>query len=479
MKQFRLFCSLLRHVPQQTAYFSSSANRVPICIVGSGPAAFYTAQKLLKGDASVEVDIYERLPVPFGLVRYGVAPDHPEVKNVINSFTKICSNDRCSFIGNVNVGRDVTIKQLRGAYSAVVLAYGSDAEKKLNIPGENLPNVFSARRFVGWYNGLPEDKDLLVDLNVENVAVIGHGNVALDIARILLTPIELLRKTDIAEHALSVLAKSHVKHVHLIGRRGPLHAAFTIKELREMINLPEACPVFNKEDYVTLHSSLEDLPRPRRRLTELLYKTAITPSEQNIKMWEGAIRKWSLHFLRSPKEVITENSQVTALRLTVNELEGKELLNQKAVPTKETTDLPCGLVLSSIGYQNIPLDSQLPFDTIRGIVPNDKGKVIGTNDVYCSGWIGSGPTGVILNSMNGGFITAKTLLKDLKENMLDVNKPGKREILDHLQKIGVQTVSFENWKKIDEIEISDGKPSQRPRVKIVDVKQMLKIAASS
>ncbi|CAI9723310.1 adrenodoxin oxidoreductase, mitochondrial-like [Octopus vulgaris] len=479
MRQSRLFPSLLKRILSQTACFSSSPKPVPVCIVGSGPAAFYTAQQILKGDASVEVDIYERLPVPFGLVRYGVAPDHPEVKNVINTFTKTASHDRCTFIGNVTVGRDVTIKQLRESYTAVVLAYGADSERKLNVPGEELPNVLSARRFVGWYNGLPENKDLPVDLNVESVAVIGHGNVALDIARILLTPIDLLKKTDIAEHALSVLATSQVKHVHLVGRRGPLHVAFTIKELREMIHLPEARPVMEKDDFISLDSFLEALPRPRRRLTELLYKTAITPSEKDLKMWKDASRKWFLHFQRSPREIISDaSSKVTAVRLTVNQLEGEDPLNQKAVPTNETVDLPCGLVLSSIGYQSIPIDSHLPFDAVKGIMPNDKGRVTGADGVYCSGWLGRGPTGVILNTMNDGFITAKTLLKDLKANVLDLNKPGKEVILQHLKNIGVQTVSFDDWTKIDQIETSNAKLTERPREKIVDVEKMLKIAAS-
>jgi len=199
-----------------------------VCIVGSGPAGFYAAQYLLKNDSSLEVDIYEKLPVPFGLVRYGVAPDHPDVKNVINTFTNVAKSGRLNFVGNVSVGRDIELKELRKAYHAVVLAYGAAQDRWLGIPGENVSNVVAARNFVGWYNGHPENRNLQFDLNVETAAIIGQGNVALDIARILLTPVDSLRKTDIAEHALEALSRSRIKNVKIIGRRGPLQVGFSM-----------------------------------------------------------------------------------------------------------------------------------------------------------------------------------------------------------------------------------------------------------
>ncbi|XP_026523033.1 NADPH:adrenodoxin oxidoreductase, mitochondrial [Notechis scutatus] len=236
---------------------STAEFRPRICIVGSGPAGFYTAQHLLKHHKQTQVDIYEKLPVPFGLVRFGVAPDHPEVKNVINTFTQAAHSDRCSFAGNVTVGRDVTVEELQEAYHAVVLCYGAEDNRRLGIPGEELEGVYTARTFVGWYNGLPENRNLKPDLNSETAVILGHGNVALDIARILLSPLEILRKTDITEESFSALASSKVRRIYLIGRRGPLQVAFTIKELREMINLPSVRPFLDPADFRDLGDAIK------------------------------------------------------------------------------------------------------------------------------------------------------------------------------------------------------------------------------
>lgn len=444
-------------------------------IVGSGPAAFYTAQQLLKGCQNLKVDIYEQLPVPFGLVRYGVAPDHPEVKNVINTFSKVVNNDRCSFVGNVSVGKDVSLAQLREAYTAVVLAYGANSERCLNIQGENLPNVISARNFVGWYNGLPENQNLELNLDVEDVAIVGHGNVALDIARILLTPLELLKKTDITEKAIKALSSSKVQRVHLIGRRGPLQVAFTIKEFREMTRLPKSRPVLDPDDFKHLADYLEDLPRPRRRLTELLYNTAVKPLEKDQKMWADATRTWHLHFLRSPVEILSEGLSIKGLRLVKNKLEGPIKNNPKAVSTHETIDLSCGMILTSIGYKGVKIDPDLPFDHNKGVVANENGRVIGVPGLYCTGWVSRGPLGVILNTMTDGIDTGKLILKDLKDNRLEVNKPGKDVIIKKLKEAGVQTVSFDDWKKIDSAEILKGESAGKPREKMVDISEMLNL----
>ncbi|XP_071497702.1 NADPH:adrenodoxin oxidoreductase, mitochondrial-like [Diadema antillarum] len=228
---------------------STDSSTPRMCIIGSGPAGFYTAQALLKGDKSLHIDIFDRLPVPFGLVRYGVAPDHPEVKNVINQFTALAEGGRCSFIGGVSIGSDVQVKELLDAYSAVVLSYGAASDKLLNIPGEDLPGLYSARKFVGWYNGLPEDVELNPMLDTDTAVVIGHGNVALDVARILLTPADVLSKTDITSNAVRALKQSKVRRVHVVGRRGPLNIHFSIKELREMLKLPDCRPILHPADF--------------------------------------------------------------------------------------------------------------------------------------------------------------------------------------------------------------------------------------
>uniref|UniRef100_A0A8B9V1J5 Ferredoxin reductase n=1 Tax=Anas zonorhyncha TaxID=75864 RepID=A0A8B9V1J5_9AVES len=242
----------------------------------------------------VQVDIYEKLPVPFGLVRFGVAPDHPEVKNVTKTFGQTARSERCKYYGNITVGRDVTVAELRQAYHAVVLSYGAEDNRTLGIPGENLPGVYSARAFVGWYNGLPENRDLKPDLSCETALILGHGNVALDIARILLSPLDLLRKTDITECSLAALACSKVKRVWLAGRRGPLQVAFTIKELREMINLPGTQPVLNPADFTGLENAVKDIPRPRKRCAPVrwvdfsLLSLAVTPGVRPVSFsdWE-------------------------------------------------------------------------------------------------------------------------------------------------------------------------------------------------
>nr|XP_020661971.1 NADPH:adrenodoxin oxidoreductase, mitochondrial isoform X1 [Pogona vitticeps] len=459
--------------------FSTSEVIPRVCIVGSGPAGFYTAQHLLKHHKLVRVDIYEKLPVPFGLVRFGVAPDHPEVKNVINTFTQTACLDRCAYFGNVTVGKDITVEELQKAYHAVVLSYGAEDSRKLGIPGEDLGGVYTARAFVGWYNGLPENKDLKPDLSSETAVVLGHGNVALDVARILLSPLEILRKTDITEDALVALARSKVKRVCLIGRRGPLQVAFTIKELREMINLPSARPVLSPADFKGLEEAIKDVPRPRKRLTELMAKTALEdPGEEVAGRWASASREWSLKFLRSPLEVLptADGTQARAIRMAVTRLEGSRD-TAKAVPTGEIEELKCGLILSSIGYRSLPIDPAVPFDPKQGTIPNNMGRVLGAPGLYCSGWVKRGPTGVIITTMNDSFDTAQSVLEDLQMGALDLSlaKEGFDSVRSILQSRGVRPVSFSDWEKIDAAEVARGKLAGKPREKIIDPREMLEL----
>ncbi|XP_074080724.1 NADPH:adrenodoxin oxidoreductase, mitochondrial isoform X2 [Macrotis lagotis] len=295
-----------------------------VCVVGSGPAGFYTAQHLLKHHPRVQVDIYEKQLVPFGLVRFGVAPDHPEVKNVINTFTQTAHSTRCAFRGNVTVGRDVSVSELQKAYHAVVLSYGAEDHRTLGIPGEELPGVISARDFVGWYNGLPENHKLAPNLNCDTALILGQGNVALDVARILLTPTELLEKTDITAESLKVLKQSQVKRVWIVGRRGPLQVAFTIKELREMINLPGSQPHLDSADFSGLEELIKAAPRPKKRLLELLVRTALKPLEvKEADKRAETPRAWGLRFLRSPQEMLPspDGGRIAGIRLAVMRLE--------------------------------------------------------------------------------------------------------------------------------------------------------------
>ncbi|XP_064600487.1 NADPH:adrenodoxin oxidoreductase, mitochondrial-like [Liolophura sinensis] len=471
--------SLLRACHQFSTFSPTPSPK--ICVVGSGPAGFYTAQYILKGHSSVEVDIYEKLPVPFGLVRFGVAPDHPDVKNVINTFTQTAKNERCRFLGNVTVGRDVSVSELLHAYTAVVLSYGAEADRELGIPGEELPGVLSARSFVGWYNGLPENSDLKPDLSCDTAVVLGHGNVALDVARILLFPKEQLAKTDITQAAMDAISRSRIRKVYLVGRRGPLQVSFTIKELREMIRLSDCRPVMTKSDFDGVPEQIKDLARPRKRLTELLCKTALeSPSELDAKLYRDAQNEWELKFCRSPLEMLpsSDEKRVSGIRLSVNKLENCGGI-VKAVPSGEREDISCGLVLRSIGYKSIPVDTDVPFDTIRGVVINDGGRVTDRPGLYCSGWVRRGPVGVIVDTMTDGFEVGKQVLMDLKTDQLSLDaRAGGTAILSLLQKRGVQVVSFEDWEKIDAAEKELGKKSGKEREKFTDCQEMLRVAAS-
>ncbi|XP_010214344.1 PREDICTED: NADPH:adrenodoxin oxidoreductase, mitochondrial [Tinamus guttatus] len=420
-----------------------------------------------------QVDIYEKLPVPFGLVRFGVAPDHPEVKNVINTFTQTARSDRCSYYGNVAVGRDVTVRELQQAYHAVVLSYGAEDSRALGIPGENLAGVYSARAFVGWYNGLPENRHLKPDLSCETALVLGHGNVALDVARILLSPLDLLRKTDITASSLAALACSRVKRVWLVGRRGPLQVSFTNKELREMINLPGARPVLDPADFTGLANAVKDAPRPRKRLTELMIKTALEQPAQET----AAAREWGLRFQRSPQEVLPTADGTRARGVRVALTLGGSGDSAQAVPTGEVEELEGGLVLSSIGYRSLPLDPAVPFDPRHGVIPNSSGRVRGAPGLYCSGWVKRGPTGVIMSTMNDSFDTAQAVLEDLQAGVLDVaaSREGFGAVGSILRSRGVRPVSFSDWEKIDAAEVARGKAAGKPREKIVDPEEMLQL----
>uniref|UniRef100_G3NNK9 NADPH:adrenodoxin oxidoreductase, mitochondrial n=1 Tax=Gasterosteus aculeatus aculeatus TaxID=481459 RepID=G3NNK9_GASAC len=397
------------------------------CVVGSGPGGFYTAQHLIKARPDVEVDIYERLPVPFGLVRFGVAPDHPEVKNVTNTFTQTARQSRCSFYGNVDVGTDVSMEELRRAYSC-------------------------------------SSKDMLLNrLKWKMSCVFSQG-------------------TDITQPALEALAQSHVRRVLIVGRRGPVQVACTIKEVREMVNLPNTRPEMVAADFEGVAEALKDLPRPRKRLTELMLKTALeTPGENEQQRRNGASRTWGFRFFRSPVKILADSDRggVAGIRLAVNQLEGSGD-GAQAVLSGEVEDVTCGLVISSIGYKSLPIDPVLPFDPRRAIVPNDMGRVQQAAGLYCSGWLKTGPTGVIATTMNNSFDTARSLVEDLESGALNTSaaKPGSQSVRALLEKRGVKPVTFVDWEKIDSVEVSRGEAVGKPREKLLTVEEMLQVARS-
>ncbi|XP_021941049.1 NADPH:adrenodoxin oxidoreductase, mitochondrial isoform X2 [Zootermopsis nevadensis] len=357
----------------------------------------------------------------------------------------------------------------------LIKAYGADEDQELGVNGEKLSNVLSARRFVGWYNGLPRDTDLPVDLNVEEVAVLGQGNVALDVARILLTPIDRLKNTDITEHALEALSRSRVRRVRLIGRRGPLQVAFTIKELREMLALPDCITVCKLQDFEAVRPLVPGLERPRRRLTELLCKAADSSPSGDL---DESKRHFHLVFFRSPLSFYPSPDvphAVGSMKLVVNQLDGQ----QQAVPTAITETVQCGLVLRSIGYRSTQADPALPFDTGRGRVPNISGVV--HPGLYVAGWLATGPVGVILSTMTQAFGVGRAVEADVCSGRVDASqaRPGHTAVAKLLSDRGVTTVSWKDWERVDAVERSRGEKVGKPREKIVDVQEMLAVSVGA
>ncbi|KAG0034060.1 hypothetical protein BGZ81_006401 [Podila clonocystis] len=473
-----------------SANSSGSEDRVSrpfkVAVIGSGPGGFYTAHRILKQVPQSSIDMYEALPVPHGLVRFGVAPDHPEVKNVINTFDEVAKNPNFRFIGNTSVGTfitpgskkaDLEVADLAQHYDAILLAYGAHEDRVLGVPNEeSLRGVMAARSFVGFYNGLPSEQDLDIDLShTDTAVVIGQGNVALDVARILLTPLEELKKTDLTEKMIKILEKSRVKHVHVIGRRGPLEVAFTSKELREMLQLPGTTFHMDKNLLASeMERASKSLDRPRKRLMGLLEK-GIKESKPNQP------KSWSLHFLRSPLGFSGDGKVGTlkAIELGINRLEGEDN-NRRAAATGAKEELRCGLAFRSIGYKSVGIQG-VPFDSRKGIVPNMDGKVVDENSktvpgLYASGWLKRGPIGVIASTMADAYQTADKIISDWNqgEPMLESLSSCGTPVLDILRNKGHKVVSYQDWKKIEQKEFEMGAKLGKPREKFVTVEEMLK-----
>jgi ferredoxin--NADP+ reductase len=460
--------------------FSSDGRPLRVAIVGSGPAGFYALQALFQAqDLNVQVDMYDRLPVPFGLVRSGVAPDHPKIKKVIALYERLAERPEFRFFGNVEYGRDVTLADLRKLYHQVVFASGAQADRVLGIPGEDLDGVHSARRFVAWYNGDPDYSHEDFDLSTESVAVIGVGNVAADVARILCRLPQVLAKTDIADYALEALKGSAVKTVHVIGRRGPVQSAFSHPEIHELgelagtaaSTLPEEMQLDDGSERELL-SGTEDL---RRRYEAL-------------KLLEGReepekARRLVIRFCLSPVEIMDAGKgRVRALKVMRNALFVDEQGTVRSRPTGETEEIPCGLVFRSVGYKGIVLED-LPFDAAAGVVPNERGRVIDPESgqqlegVYVAGWIKRGPTGLIGTNKICARETIDALIADLGAAKHFCPTAPHTDAVDQLlRERRIDYVTYDEWKRIDELEVARGKAAGRPRVKLTELDDFLHVA---
>jgi ferredoxin--NADP+ reductase len=433
---------------------------VTIAIVGAGPSGFYAAEALARSGVDCRVDIIERLPAPYGLIRYGVAPDHEKTKRVTRGFERTVGHERVGYYGNVELGRDLTLDELCGLYDAVAVATGAPLDRPLGIPGADKAGVYGAAAFVGWYNGHPDFRDLDPRLDAPGVAIIGNGNVALDVARILAKTPEELSGTDLPDYAVAALHAASVAELHLFGRRGPVEAKWANVELREMGCLADCLPVV---DPAQLPESIANgLSERDRRLQEKNLATL-----RSFAGLEAGTRRKRLYFsfYAKPLEVLG-GDRVEALRLERTRVEAG-----RAVGTGETFEVACGLIVSSIGYRAQVIEG-LPFDEGSGVVANRNGRV--AEGLYVIGWAKRGPSGVIGSNKPDGVTLARQIAGDFGPG----RKPGGPALEKLLAGRGVRWIGFADWKTIEAAEVAAAPPGA-PRRKLIEVDDMLAVLESA
>lgn len=455
----------------------SELGTLHVAIVGSGPAACYAAMELT-AKPRIEVDIFDRLPTPYGLVRAGVAPDHPGTKGVTDQFRSAVGRRtvKCHF--NVEIGNQITHDELLQNHHAVIYAVGAAGDRKLGIPGEDLAGSFAATEFVAWYNGHPDYADREFDLSGARAVIVGNGNVALDVARILVTDPDDLAKTDMAEHALEALRKSNIEEVVILGRRGPAQAAYTNPELLALGRMPDVDVVVDPDDAVLDAESRafvdSDDAEPSVKLkvsqVEGFAERTSDPSRKRIV----------LRFLASPVEYVGGDGRVEQIRIAANEMVRDESGRLGAKRTEKIEGLETGLVLRSIGYRGTPV-ADVPFDDQRGVIPNENGRVMdpATGEpvigVYVAGWIKRGPSGVIGTNKYCSAETVTMLVDDFVAGRLQA--PDNRDGLEHLiTEKAPEAVDFQGWQRIDKAERAEGKATGRPRLKLISIESMLSAA---
>ncbi len=438
-----------------------------VAIIGAGPSGFYTAEALRRSSLDFRIDLIEGLPTPFGLIRFGVAPDHQSTKRVARSYERTAQDEAVGYFGNVEVGRDIGLEELRGLYDAVVVAIGAPLDRELKIPGGDKAGVYGSATFVGWYNGHPDHRDLAPDLNTESVAIIGNGNVALDIARVLVkTPAEMAT-TDLPDYAGAVLHSAPVRDVHLIGRRGPLESKFTNVELREMARLEDCLPLVDPGQVPDGPAADADEREQRLQAKNLDTLRSFAGLDA-----AGKSKRVHFRFFNRPVEVLGGN-QVEALRLEKTRVE-----DGHAVGTGETFDLPCGAVVAAIGTKAQPLEG-LPFDQSKGVVTNRHGRV--DRGLYVVGWARRGPTGVIGTNKPDAEEIAAHIEADLADagggfgaKASLARKTGRPALEDLLDQRGVNWISYDGWKVIEAAEVEAAEPGM-PRKKLIRIAEMLAV----
>jgi ferredoxin/flavodoxin---NADP+ reductase len=449
-----------------------------VAIVGSGPSGFFAAASLLKAadasdDIDVAIDMLEMLPTPWGLVRSGVAPDHPKIKSISKQFEKTAEDARFRFFGNVVVGEHISAAELAERYDAVIYAVGTQSDRSLNIPGEDLPGSIAAVDFVGWYNAHPHRRDMMTDLSGARAIVVGNGNVALDVARILVTDPNVLALTDIADHALESLRPCSVEEVVVIGRRGPLQTAFTTPELRELADL-EGVDIM--VDPTQLEGITDDDAAAAGKTTKLNIKALRNYAAREP---HPGSRRIVFRFFTSPIE-IKGDGKVERIVLGRNELVSNASGRVVAKDTGAREELPVQLVVRAVGYRGVPTPG-LPFDDKSGTIPNTNGRVAGSRNEYVVGWIKRGPTGVIGTNKKDSHDTVDTLIADLAAarnsfGLADFGDDHADNLADWLASRQPKLVTAAHWEAIDRFERAAGEPHGRPRVKLPTLEELLRVA---
>lgn len=444
-----------------------------VAVVGAGPSGFYATEALLKSDIDVRINLFERLPSPYGLVRSGVAPDHPKLKQAIQIYNKIADNDNLNYIGNVTVGKDISVDELKQHHHALIFTCGAETDRRLDIPGEDLSGSYTATEFVGWYNGHPDYRDRNFDLSHETAVIIGQGNVAADVSRILSKTVDELKHTDIAEHALDVLAGSKIKDIYVIGRRGPAQAKFTSKELREFGELTDCDPIVDSSELTLNDASEKELQDKSNIGNKKIYDMFVEYSQRATGCKN---RRCHFQFLRSPVE-LTGADRIERVKIEKNQLSG-EPFKQSARGSGETYELDTGILFRSIGYRGVPIDG-VPFHEGWGTIPNEKGRVTEDDKVipqmYTAGWIKRGPSGIIGTNRACSIETVGCLLEDLEQlSGLDIN-PSTDALNNLLSERNLRVINFQQWQQIDQSEIARGEPKDKPREKYTRRNEMFEV----
>jgi ferredoxin--NADP+ reductase len=445
-----------------------------VAIVGAGPSGFYAAAALLKHkELTVEVDLIDRLPTPYGLVRGGVAPDHQKIKNVVRAYEKTANHERFRFFGNVRVGHDVTVAELRDTYDQVCFAIGAESSRRLGIDGEDLGGSHSATAFVGWYNGHPDYRDHAFDLSTSGVVVVGVGNVAMDVARVLAQDPERLASTDIADYALEALRQSKVTDIYVLGRRGPAQAAFSpaeIKEIGSLEGVDLVLPGHSTEVDAASQAWLETEGTKNHK------KNVAYLQEKAIEGVSGAARRVHLLMVTSPTAVLGDGDTMSGVRIERNEIYLDDRGNPRPRGTGQTDTLEAGLMFRSVGYRGIPLPG-LPYHQAWGIVPNDEGRVTEESgevldSLYVVGWAKRGPSGLIGTNRADSQATVAKMIEDAKDRPAR-NRPSSDQAAAFLSSRTARAVSWADWKRLDQLEREAGEPRGQIRRKFTSVDAMI------